>query len=133
MNLRNPLHTGDKARKQRIHPGFKCRADVTGIQKHWYQWLFEKDSYIPKLFLKKIVYTIMFIPITYRSHQSENLNVIGINTTLHTVFVILVDLKNECTNISRRHCEEECPNTRTVLAIYVKTLVYILVFPDTHF
>ena len=44
VNLRNSLHTGDKARKQG-----KPRGDVARSPKQGYQWSHEKDLCPPKI------------------------------------------------------------------------------------
>ena len=37
VNLRNPLHAGEKACNPGIHPGFETRADITRSPKQGYQ------------------------------------------------------------------------------------------------
>ena len=43
VNLRNPLHTGDKLCKPGIHPGFETQADVTRSPQQGYRCLHKKD------------------------------------------------------------------------------------------
>ena len=48
VNLRNPLHAGNKACKRGIHPSFEPRADITRSPKQGYQWSHKKDWCPPK-------------------------------------------------------------------------------------
>ena len=42
VNLGNPLHTGEKAQKWRIHSGFETQGDVTRNPKQGHQWPHKK-------------------------------------------------------------------------------------------
>ena len=52
-NLRNILHTGKKAHKPGIHPGFETQGRHLQKSKQGYQWPHKKDSCLPK-FKKQI-------------------------------------------------------------------------------
>ena len=53
VNLRNSLHTGDKAHKWGIQPGFETQGRHYQKSKTGYQWHHEKDLCPPNIFKKE--------------------------------------------------------------------------------